>query len=184
MAGMGHSVTSPGGGKSPGKLAICEKWGKNPMEQFARSGGSLTIRWLEIDKAFRIAKPMRKAAWTKRFAAGWGERGPSNGPGSSGRGRFWEPGRVWAGTKHDLCAERLRSRALVGSKRRRRISQSAFQANSVSELRPPETRIFSEKARPATPAVGTARQGRVMVGPLVAGLIARFDELAQRIAEA
>jgi hypothetical protein len=28
----------------------------------------------QTDKAFLIAKPMRKAAWTKRFAAGWGER--------------------------------------------------------------------------------------------------------------
>ena len=28
-----------------------------------------------IDKAFRIGPPMRKASWTKRFAAGWGEPG-------------------------------------------------------------------------------------------------------------
>jgi hypothetical protein len=27
----------------------------------------------QIDKVFRIAKPMRKAFWTKRFAARWGE---------------------------------------------------------------------------------------------------------------
>ena len=33
----------------------------------------------QIDKAFRIAKPMRKASWTKRFAAGWGERRAANG---------------------------------------------------------------------------------------------------------
>jgi hypothetical protein len=29
---------------------------------------------MTIDKAFPIAKPMRKASWTKRFVAGWGER--------------------------------------------------------------------------------------------------------------
>jgi len=28
----------------------------------------------KIDKAFRIVTPMRKASWTKRCAAGWGER--------------------------------------------------------------------------------------------------------------
>jgi hypothetical protein len=28
-----------------------------------------------IDKAFLIAKPMRKADWTRRFAAGWGSAG-------------------------------------------------------------------------------------------------------------
>ena len=42
----------------------------------------------QIDKAFLIAKPMRKAAWTKRFAAGWGERRAGNGPGSSEKGNF------------------------------------------------------------------------------------------------
>jgi len=30
---------------------------------------------METDKAFLIAKPMRKASWTKRFAAGWGSVG-------------------------------------------------------------------------------------------------------------
>jgi hypothetical protein len=30
---------------------------------------------LIIDKAFLIAKPMRKADWTRRFAAGWGSAG-------------------------------------------------------------------------------------------------------------
>ncbi|MFY9937977.1 MAG: hypothetical protein WAK33_13950, partial [Silvibacterium sp.] len=33
------------------------------------------------DKTFLIAKPMRKVAWTRRFAAGWGERGAANGCG-------------------------------------------------------------------------------------------------------
>ena len=46
-----------------------------------------------IDKAFRIATPMRKASWTKRFAAGWGERRGANGDGGSG-GEGW---REWAG---------------------------------------------------------------------------------------
>ena len=31
--------------------------------------------WLQIDKAFLIAQPMRKADWTRRFAAGWGSAG-------------------------------------------------------------------------------------------------------------
>jgi hypothetical protein len=34
-----------------------------------------------IDKAFRIATPMLKALWTKRFAAGWGERAAADGRG-------------------------------------------------------------------------------------------------------
>ena len=46
-----------------------------------------------IDKAFRIATPMRKASWTKRFAGGWGERRGANGDGGSG-GEGW---REWAG---------------------------------------------------------------------------------------
>jgi len=36
---------------------------------------SVDPRQNRIDKAFRIAKPMRKASWTKRFAAGWGSGG-------------------------------------------------------------------------------------------------------------
>ena len=48
---------------------------------------------VEIDKAFRIATPMRKASWTKRFAGGWGERRGANGDGGSG-GEGW---REWAG---------------------------------------------------------------------------------------
>ena len=48
---------------------------------------------LQIDKAFRIATPMRKASWTKRFAEGWGERRGANGDGGSG-GEGW---REWAG---------------------------------------------------------------------------------------
>jgi hypothetical protein len=32
----------------------------------------MTINRQKIDKAFLIAKPMRKADRTKRFAAGWG----------------------------------------------------------------------------------------------------------------
>ena len=41
---------------------------------------------MQIDKAFRIAKPMRKASWTKRFAAGWGERRRAVGDGGGGEG--------------------------------------------------------------------------------------------------
>src|SRR5208283_3646245 len=53
---------------------------------------SKPIGW-QIDKAFRIATPMRKASWTKRFAGGWGERRVANGDGGSG-GEGW---REWAG---------------------------------------------------------------------------------------
>ena len=44
---------------------------------------------METDKAFLIAKPMRKASWTKRFAAGWGERRSANGDGRSNQGGSW-----------------------------------------------------------------------------------------------
>ena len=40
------------------------------------SGTSAHIRG--TDKAFRIGTPMLKALWTRRFAAGWGERGAAN----------------------------------------------------------------------------------------------------------
>src|SRR5262245_35986164 len=43
----------------------------------------------KIDKAFRIAKPMRKASWTKRFAAGWGERRAANGLGEPAESGCW-----------------------------------------------------------------------------------------------
>ena len=44
----------------------------------------------QIDKAFRIAKPMRKASWTKRLAAGWGERRAANGLGEPGESGWWD----------------------------------------------------------------------------------------------
>jgi len=53
------------------------------------AGRTITIEDVEfaqIDKAFRIATPMRKASWTKRFAAGWGERRRASGDGGSGEG--------------------------------------------------------------------------------------------------
>ena len=62
------------------------------------------------------------------------------------------------------------------------MSQSVVQVSSESGLRPPETRILSEKPRSATTAVGTARQGRVVIRPVVEGLIARFDGLAEPLA--
>ena len=48
----------------------------------------------QIDKAFRIAKPMLKASWTKRFAAGWGERRRAKGDcgGHEGGRRGWAGG--------------------------------------------------------------------------------------------
>src|SRR5271167_2372600 len=44
---------------------------------------------METDKAFLIAKPMRKGSWTKRFAAGWGERRHATGDIGSGEGGWW-----------------------------------------------------------------------------------------------
>ena len=44
-----------------------------PAEQPGMAEGNEALR--KTDKAFLIAKPMRKASWTKRFAAGSGERG-------------------------------------------------------------------------------------------------------------
>src|SRR5664279_5431889 len=58
------------------------------------------------------------------------------------------------------------------------------QVTFLSELGSPETRVLSEKPRPATPAVGAARQGRLKIRPLVEKVIAPFGELAQRVAEA
>ena len=40
---------------------------------------------------------MRKVGWTKRFAAGWGERRPGNGRGSSRNDRFLRSGRLVRG---------------------------------------------------------------------------------------
>jgi hypothetical protein len=47
----------------------------------------------ETDKTFLIAKPMRTAAWTKRLAAGSGERGTANGRGVLAGGGLWGFGR-------------------------------------------------------------------------------------------
>ena len=48
----------------------------------------------QIDKTFLIAEPMRKVGWTKRFAAGWGERRRGNGRRSSRKSDFWDQARV------------------------------------------------------------------------------------------
>ena len=41
----------------------------------AKSLTDKAFRIATTDKAFRIATPMLKAFWTRRFGAGWGERG-------------------------------------------------------------------------------------------------------------
>ncbi len=46
-----------------------------------------------IDKDFRIAKPMRKSSWTKRFAARWGERRGTSDDCGSGEGGLRGMGR-------------------------------------------------------------------------------------------
>ena len=50
-------------------------------------------------------------------------------------------------------------------------------------LRHAETRILAEEPRLATAAVGTSRQGRVVIRHLVEGLIGQFRRLAQRLRE-
>ncbi len=69
--------------------SVCRAAGPNPREvprscssilsstssKSPRRGAALR----DIDKTFLIAAPMRKVAWTKRFAAGWGERRAGNG---------------------------------------------------------------------------------------------------------
>ncbi len=48
-----------------------------------------------------------------------------------------------------------------------KVSQSVFQVTYPSGLRHAETRILAEEPRPATAAVGTSRQGRVVIRRLV-----------------
>ena len=46
--------------------------------------------WVQIDKAFLIARPMRKGSWTRRFAAGWGELGAGYARGELVEIGYWE----------------------------------------------------------------------------------------------
>ena len=137
-----------------------------------------------IDKAFRIATPMRKASWTKRFAEGWGERRGANGDGGSG-GEGW---REWAGGVSEKSLPRVRSvreaAPSLAGRRGARVSESAFQVTCPSGSRHAETRILAKEPRPATTAVGTSRQGRVAIRRLVDSSIGRFRQLAQRLREA
>ena len=64
-------------------------------------------------------------------------------------------------------AQRKRSRVLFGSKTRRKGVGIGFQVTCPSGLRHTETRILTEEPRPATAAVGTSRQGRVVIRHLV-----------------
>ena len=64
-----------------------------------------------------------------------------------------------------------------------KVSQSVFQVTYPSGLRHAETRILAEEPRPATAAVGTSRQGRVVIRRLVDSSIGRFRQLAQRLRE-
>ena len=137
----------------------------------------------KIDKAFRIATPMRKASWTKRFAEGWGERRGANADGGSG-GEGW---REWAGgvSEKSLPMRSVREAApSLAGRRGARVSESAFQVTCPSGSRHAETRILAKEPRPATTAVGTSRQGRVVIRHLVDSSIGRFRQLAQRLREA
>src|SRR5208282_6055112 len=84
-----------GGVRRPSPNETAERRGRETLaERNAEWRGSEEPRRTkQIDKAFRIATPMRKASWTKRFAGGWGERRGANGDGGSG-GEGW---REWAG---------------------------------------------------------------------------------------
>ena len=73
--------------------------------------------------------------------------------------------------------------ALAG-RRGARVSESAFQVTCPSGSRHAETRILAKEPRPATTAVGTSRQGRVVIRHLVDSSIGRFRQLAQRLREA
>ena len=83
----------------------------------------------QIDKAFRIATPMRKASWTKRFAGGWGERRGANGDGGSG-GEGW---REWAGG----VSEKSLSRRAAFEKPRPLWLEDAAQGCRNRRFRPP-----------------------------------------------
>ena len=138
----------------------------------------------KIDKAFRIATPMRKASWTKRFAEGWG--------GAAGcEWRWWQR---WGGLEgmgrrcEREIAPKVRSvreaAPSLAGRRGARVSESAFQVTCPSGSRHAETRILAKEPRPATTAVGTSRQGRVAIRRLVDSSIGRFRQLAQRLREA
>ena len=138
----------------------------------------------QIDKAFRIATPMRKASWTKRFAEGWG--------GAAGcEWRWWQR---WGGLEGmgRRCEREIAPKARsvreaapsLAGRRGARVSESAFQVTCPSGSRHAETRILAKEPRPATTAVGTSRQGRVAIRRLVDSSIGRFRQLAQRLREA
>ena len=84
-------INSTARDRSPSRMQTMP--GKSLATSLKRKRRALNDMRLKIDKAFRIAKPMRKASWTKRFAGGWGERRGANGDGGSG-GEGW---REWAG---------------------------------------------------------------------------------------
>ena len=64
-----------------------------------------------------------------------------------------------------------------------RVSESAFQVTCPSGSWHAETRILAKEPRPATTAVGTSRQGRVVIRRRVDSSIGRFRQLAQRLRE-
>ena len=68
----------------------------------------------------------------------------------------------------------------VVGKRGAKVSESVFQVSWPSGLRYAGTRILAEEPRPATTAVGTSRQGRVVIRRLAERLIGQFRQLAQR----
>src|SRR4051795_8226880 len=89
-----------------------------------------------------------------------------------------------SGGDRSRCAQRLRSRALLGWKTRRKMSQAAVEVTYPLELRHAETRILAEQPRPATATVRTSRQGRVLIRRLVESSIGLFRQRAQRLREA
>ena len=80
-------------------------------------------------------------------------------------------------------AQRSRSRALFGWKTRRKrvgIGVSGHLPVRVTARRNEDTR---QEPRPATTAVGTSRQGRVVIRRHVDSSIGRLRQLAQRLRE-
>ncbi len=140
-------------------LAVCPKVARSPhsrrqcldgkqtsfgqaphMPLLTTNDSASRCRRQPIDKAFRIAPPMRKASWTKRFAAGWGERRRAQGDRGSSEGGWWG----WAG---DVSEKSLPMRAAFEKPR------SLWLENAAQECRNRRFRL------PAGQGHGTPKRG-------------------------
>lgn len=144
----------------------------------------------QIDKAFRIAEPMRKAAWTKRVRRGMGEPGDMGGP-RPAVVRAGDGSRAGMRAKDGpRCAQGVRGRAsgIETAAQDPAIGASGHPSwlglNGRPGLRDATARVLAQQLGTATAAVGTAWRGRVVIGPRIEGLAARFSELAESLPEA